>query len=163
MDISFEKMLPKHQKPVMDIFNHYVEHSLSAYPEHVLPLSFYKKFLESTKGFPAYAIKAEGKVVGFCFLKAYNPHSTFKACAEITYFIDKDFVGKGLGKLALAKIESEARLQGIDIILANISSENRESLTFHERNGFVECGRFKKIARKNGIPFDIVWMQKELT
>ncbi len=51
---------------------------------------------------------------------------------------------------------------GIDSLLVNISSRNRESLGFHLKNGFRECGRFLKVGRKFGEDFDAVWMQKQL-
>jgi hypothetical protein len=54
--------------------------------------------MEMAKDNPAFLIKAKDKIVGFCFLHAYNPLLNFKECAEITYFIDKDYTGKGIGK-----------------------------------------------------------------
>jgi phosphinothricin acetyltransferase len=50
----------------------------------------------------------------------------------------------------------------ITSLLANISSRNRQSLEFHLRNGFRECGRFLKVGHKFGEAFDVVWMQKQL-
>lgn len=78
------------------------------------------------------------------------------------YFIKDQFTGKGLGKLALEKLEEGAKASGIKYILASISSENLYSISFHMKNGFQECGRFGKIITKNGKQFDIVWMQKNL-
>ena len=160
MEIFFERMSIEHKKEIMDIFNYYVENSFAAYPDTILPYDFYGKFMEMTKDYPAFSIKVECKIVGFCFLRAYNPFPTFKETAEITYFIDKDFKGKGIGKIALMKLEMEARQKGIKIILANIASVNEESLAFHIKNGFKECGRFEKIIKKKDKKFDIVRMQK---
>lgn len=160
MEILFEQMSADHREDVMDILNYYVNNSYSAYPDKPLPYEFYDKFLESTKAYPAFIIKTKDKVVGFCFLRAYNPLPSFKETAEISYFIDKDFTGKGIGKKALEKLEIEARQKGIKTILANIASENHQSLLFHAKNGFKECGRLQGIIKKQDKQFDIVWMQK---
>ena len=162
MEILFEQMSADHCKDVMDIFNYYINNSFSAYPDKTLPYEFYDKLLESTKTYPAFIIKIKEKVAGFCFLRAYNPLPSFKETAEITYFVDKDFTGKGIGKLALEKLEVEARQKGIKTILANIASENHQSFAFHEKNGFKECGRFQGIIKKHDKQFDIVWMQKRI-
>lgn len=162
MDISFEPLSEKHRIPVMDIYNYYIENSFYAYPEIKFSNDFFDRFLEKTNGYPAYAIKAEEKIVGFCFLSAYNPLPTFSETAVITYFISKDFRGKGIGKAALMKLEDEAKTIGIKVILAHISSLNTESITFHLKNGFIECGRFKYVIRKQNKNFDIVWMQKSI-
>jgi phosphinothricin acetyltransferase len=162
MKFVFEPMSLEHSREIMDIYNYYVENSYAAYPDRALPYEFYPKFLDMTKGYPAYTILEEGRVVGFCFLHAYNPFPSFKECAEITYFIDKDFTGKGIGKAALERLEAEAAQKGIKRILANISSLNNQSLSFHLKNGFRECGRLEKIITKQGKQFDVVWMQKDL-
>ena len=164
MNLIFEKMTQDFSKEAMDIFNYYVENSFAAYPELKLPYEFYTKFLEMTKGYPAFIIKNkdDGKVVGFCFLRAYNPFPVFKETAEITYFLEKNEIGKGIGKKALNKLEEEAKKIGINKLLANISSENTTSIEFHKKNGFNECGRFHSIGKKKNKHFDVVWMEKTL-
>jgi phosphinothricin acetyltransferase len=57
---------------------------------------------------------------------------------------------------------SEAKTMGIRIFLASISSLNEQSIQFHLKHGFVECGRFKGIGKKHGRTFDMIWMQKYL-
>jgi L-amino acid N-acyltransferase YncA len=160
MNISFEPMSEEHRIPIMDIYNYYIENSFSAYPDKAFNYDFYNRFIENTKGYPAYAIKVEEKVVGFCYLSAYNPLSSFRETAQITYFISADYKGKGIGKIALKKLEEEAKRIDIKIILAHISSINHESIAFHLRNGFKECGKFEKIIKKRNENFDIIWMQK---
>lgn len=162
LQFDFERLDMSHAKEAMDIYNFYAENSFAAYPDKRLPYEFFGKFIDMTRGFPAYSVFSDGKMVGFCFLRAYNPFTAFKATAEITYFIDKDFSGKGIGRLALAKLENEARKMGIKNILASITSLNKNSLTFHTNNGFVECGRFLEVGQKFGNNFDIVWMQKKM-
>jgi L-amino acid N-acyltransferase YncA len=164
MDVLFDAMTQKYAKEVMDIFNYYVTHSFAAYPETPLPDQFFNRFLEVSKGYPAFVLKdaTTGMVVGFCFLRAYNPFPAFRQTAEITYFLEKNQVGKGIGSQALQKLEEEAQKMGIKILLANISSENTQSISFHLKRGFQECGRFHKIGTKKGVSFDVVWMEKSL-
>jgi hypothetical protein len=91
MEIIFEQLSSDHQQGVMNIYNFYVENSFAAYPENNLPDEFFYKILDMTKDFPSYAIKIGEKIIGFAFLRYYNPLPTFKGCAEISYFIDKNF------------------------------------------------------------------------
>jgi phosphinothricin acetyltransferase len=164
VDIVFEPLEAGHGPAVMAIFNHYIENGFSAYPERRLPGEFFGRFLDMTRGYPAFAIKEQGsgQVVGFCFLHAYHPMPAFKATAEITYFIAPQATGMGIGSSALDLLENEARKMGVRVILASISSLNEGSVAFHRRHGFCECGRFRGIGRKLGRDFDMVWMQKDL-
>jgi len=164
MDYRFEPMTEKHRKEVIDIFNYYVENSYAAYFEKKLPYEFFDKLLEMTKGYPAYVIMntSASKVLGFCLLRPHHSSPVFKQTAEITYFIEKDQVGKGIGTKALKLLEEDGRNMGIKQILASISSYNEQSIEFHRKNGFLECGRFLNIGKKNGNSFDVVWMEKEI-
>ncbi len=160
--ITFEKLCAGHGKRVMEIYNYYIENSFAAYPEEKFPEEFFGRFLEMTKGFPAYAILSNNEVVGFCFLRPYNPIPAFKETAEITYFIDENHTGKGLGKEALKLLEKEAAGMGISTILASITSKNSQSLAFHKKHGFLQYGLFPAIGKKFSHPFDIVWMGKKI-
>ena len=162
MPISFEKLSEKHRIGIIDIFNYYIENEYSAYPEKKVSYEYYDIFLEISTKFPAFTIKTSDKIIGFCFLNSYNPVSTFNETLTITYFIDKDFRGQGIGKLALNKLETEAKKIGVKNILANISSVNKESLAFHSKNGFKKYGEFEGIIKKNDEIFNIIWMQKIL-
>ncbi len=148
----------------MDIFNHYVLNSFAAYPESKIPNQFFSRFLEIGQAYPAFVIKsADGRVIGFCLLRPYNPFSTFRETAEVSYFIRGGFTGKGLGTSALAMLEGEARKMGIRHLLADISSENPGSIAFHERNGYTRCGTFGDIGKKFGKSFSVIWMEKQIT
>lgn len=164
MNIEFKNMTQEYSKEVIDIFNYYIENTYAAYPESKVPYEFFYKFLELTKGYPAFIIKNNDndKIIGFCFLRAYNPFPVFRETAEISYFIEKDEVGKGIGTEALKILEREAKKIGINRLLADISSENILSINFHKSNGFEECGRFHNVGKKKGRYFDVVWMEKTL-
>jgi len=147
----------------MNIFNYYVENSFAAYPETKLPYEAFDMFLEISKGYPTGVIRdGNGKIIGFGMLRTHNPMPAFSQAAEITYFIDPARTGKGLGRILLEFLETNGRKRGIKTILASISSLNSGSINFHKNNGFMECGRFKEVGRKNGRIFDTIWMQKML-
>ncbi len=163
MEVRFETMSGDHRKYVIDIFNYYVSNSLAACPDFEVPYEHYDRFLDMTKGYPAYVLKCEEKVIGFSFLRPHNNQAPeFNESAEIISYIDKDYIGKGLGKMILAKLETDAKNMGIKNILAGVCSETPEVLSFHVKNGFKECGLFKKIGFKKGRYYDVVWMHKEL-
>jgi len=164
MNIKFEKLSIEHQKPVMEIFNFYIAGSTAAFPATVLPEPFYEMLMKKSEGLSAYALleNNQNKVVGFCSLNPYSPFSTFKATATITYFIDKEYVGKGLGTQCLAKLEEDAHELGIHNIIAEISSRNDDSIGFHKKHGFELVGKLNDIGEKLDSIFSVVYMQKTI-
>ncbi|GAB4342002.1 MAG: GNAT family N-acetyltransferase [Candidatus Abyssubacteria bacterium] len=163
MDYELSPLSQRDRESVVDIFNYYVENGFAAYPEHKLPYEFFDHLLMMIDGYPAVTVREEsGTVVGFGFLRAHHPSPTFGRTAEITYFISPEHTRKGIGRRILEHFIAEAGKREIDVILANISSLNEQSLRFHRWMGFEECGRFRRIGRKFGRDFDVVWMQKLL-
>lgn len=88
------------------------------------------------------------------------PHSGKRA--TVTYFIAPSHLGRGIGRMCLGRLEEDAVKQGIRHIIAEISSENEQSMSFHASQGFIHAGRLKNIGFKLGRTFDIIYMQKEI-
>ena len=163
MPATIEKLSEAHREPVIDIFNHYVEHGFAAYPENKVPYAFFDMLTAASQSYPAAAVVEEnGRVAGFALLRKYHPMPAFDRTAQITYFLAPDAVGRGLGGRLLAYLEEGALKLGVEVILADISSRNEGSILFHAKHGFKECGRFERVGRKLGVEFDQVWMKKDL-
>lgn len=161
MDSRLEPVSVEDGNQIIDIFNHYVENSFAAYPERKVPYEFFELFLNMAQGYPFLVAKdGEGTVLGFGLLRPHSPMPAFSRTAEITYFLAPEHTGKGVGGKILDRLLAVAVEKGITTILASISSLNEPSLAFHKKHGFVECGRFVGIGRKNGREFDVVWMQR---
>jgi L-amino acid N-acyltransferase YncA len=146
---------------VLDIFNHYIEHSFAAYPEHPVPHEFFGILMNLCKDYPTVDAKdGTGALQGFGMLRPHSPLPVFARTAELTCFVAPGMTGKGIGSQMLSFLEKRGKKKGIATIIAGISSLNEGSIIFHARHGFTECGRFRDAGMKWGILFDIVWMQK---
>jgi L-amino acid N-acyltransferase YncA len=157
---TIRKAVERDRDAITTVFNHYVAYSFGAYPEQPVDGTFYDFMKKIIYGDAFFVLEGEGKVAGFAFLKRYHAYPAFNRVAEVGYFILPEYTRRGLGKRLLRTLESQAKVLGIDTLLANISSHNQPSLAFHQLQGFQECGRFNKISRKFGQDVDIVWMQK---
>ncbi len=163
MKIVLERLSERHRKPVIDIFNYFVKNGFAAYPDTEVEYGFFDRLLEIARGYPAVAAKdVDDRIVGFGLLRAFHFAATFKRTAEVSYFLLPETTRQGLGTMILERLIAEAKMMGIDSILASISSRNVDSVNFHVKRGFVECGRFKAVGKKFGHDFDVIWMQKRL-
>jgi phosphinothricin acetyltransferase len=162
MKYDFRQFKPSDEEEILEILNFFVKNSFAAYPQEQMENGHFTKLFESVERYPFYVIHLGSKLVGFGLLRPYYKLSTFKHTAEITYFILPDHTGKGLGSTLLEKLEKEAKKRGVETILANVSSQNPQSLNFHLKYGFKQCGRLEKVGLKFGKYFDVIWMQKML-
>lgn len=159
MEYSFRRAHNRDNKVVASIFNYFVENSFAAYSDTPVSTDFFNEQLESA--YPFYVIETrDGEVIGFGSIRPYSHHETLKRAATAMYFILPNYTGKGLGRRLLDVLTVEAKKMGVETLLVHISSKNKASLEFHKKSGFQKCGRFRRIGRKFGQDFDIVWMQK---
>jgi L-amino acid N-acyltransferase YncA len=146
---------------IIDIFNYYIENGFAAFPERKVPYEFSGMLAGMAGDLPAVVAKDKNeRVLGFGMLRYHNPMPAFSHTGEVTYFLRPETTGKGIGSAILGHLEKEGAKKGIKCLLACIASPNEGSIRFHEKHGFTPCGRFSKVARKNGIFFDTVWMEK---
>ena len=90
MNVTLKPISPNDREPVIDILNHYIEHSFAAYPEQKHPYEFFDAFMHICEWYPAVTARNEqDELVGFGLLGPYSPSPslTFSGTAEITYFI----------------------------------------------------------------------------
>lgn len=148
---------------IIGILNYYISHSFAAYPEQPFPIQAFPLLKNMARNELFYVAETSGgAIAGFGMLKHFQPFSTFKHSAEISYFLDAEHTNMGLGSQFLNQLEADARELEVKTILASISSLNDQSISFHSKHGFLECGRLNQVGSKLGQTFDIVWMQKNL-
>ena len=152
---------------MLEVFNYYVENNFAAYIETPVGPEFFQvvqseKEQDENKHFPFYVIEEKGKIVGIGALRPYFPFQNFRHTGVVSYFILPGHTRKGLGSRMLDKLCTEASGKKMKSLLANVSSKNEASLKFHQKHGFIECGKFREVGTKFGKYFDIVWLQKFL-
>jgi L-amino acid N-acyltransferase YncA len=163
MQIVYRPVADSDCDTIVNIMNRFVRESFAAYNEHEFDRHFFDYMKGLCKDYSFYVAEAESEgVIGFGLIRPYHPADSFRRCAELTYFILPEFTGHGIGTGFLNRLLADARALNIATLLASISSRNEQSLAFHNKHGFTECGRFRGIGKKHGQIFDVVWMQRFL-
>jgi len=145
---------------VIEIFNHYATTGFAAFPDKPVAASFIRVIGEGAHSF--YVLSVNGEIPGFAILRPLLPFRTFARTATVTTFIAPAHRHQGYGTLLLEAMTREAKKRGIAILLASVSSRNNESIGFHKKHGFIECGRMYGVGEKFNELFDLIWLQKDL-
>ena len=110
-----------------------------------------KKFRDSMKRFYRYVAVIKNRIVGF---------SDFTQDGELSgFYVHKDFQGMGVGKVLIAKIETEATKQGIEELRVNSSITAKE---FYESQGYKILKKDPCGCTINGHSFTSFRMKKKL-
>lgn len=148
------------REAVIGIFNHYVTTGFEAYPDKPVPPAFFNVLRDGALTFSV--IENDWEIVGFGILRPFLPFATFSRTAMVSTFVAPSSRHQGFGTILIETMIREAKKKGIAMLLVNISSKNTESITFHKKHGFFECGRMYEVGEKFDEIFDVIWMQKEL-
>lgn len=160
MEYTIRPVIDDDWPAVASVFNYFVDHSPAAYPEERVGVEFFRNKHCAAPSYPFVVLEVNDLVVGFAYLSPFHPVATMRRSAAVTYFILPEYTGMGIGSRFLELLLDEGRKMDVDNFLAHISSLNDGSIRFHERHGFTECGRFRRVGTKSGRDFDMVWMQR---
>ena len=103
-----------------------------------------------------------GEVVGWAALSAASARRCYAGVAENSVYVAREARGLGIGHRLLEALIATAEAAGIWTIQTSVFPENRASLALHERCGFRVVGRRERIARRDGIWRDTVFLELRL-
>jgi L-amino acid N-acyltransferase YncA len=104
----------------------------------------------------------DGEVIGFAALSPASTRRCYAGVAENSVYVSREAQGQGVGRALLEKLIARARRAGIWTIQTSIFPENRASLALHEGCGFRVVGVRERIAKRDGIWRDTVFLEKRL-
>ena len=104
----------------------------------------------------------DGEVVGWAALAPVSGRRCYAGVAENSVYVAPEARGRGVGRQLLEALIAGARASGLWTIQCSIFPENRASLVLHERCGFRVVGTRDRIAKRDGIWRDTVFLELRL-
>ena len=149
---------------ILAIINDAILTSTALYDYHPRTLEQQIAIFEDkiSKCFPIIVAEVNNKVIGFGYYSEFRFREAYKFTVEHSVYADKNYIGKGVGKLLLTELIELAKEQKLHTMIGVIDSENINSITFHEKFGFEKAGYIKESGYKFDKWLDSVFMQKIL-
>jgi L-amino acid N-acyltransferase YncA len=116
-----------------------------------------------SNGLPYVVAEMDGVVAGYAYASRFRPRIGYRFTVEDSVYIHPDRLGRGLGRLLLARLIQDCQALGLRQMVAVIGdSANTASLRLHESFGFRRVGVLERVGWKFERWFDAVLMQREL-
>ena len=149
---------------ILVIINEAILTSTALYDYHPRTLEQQIAIFEDkiSKDFPIIVAEENNQVIGFGYYSEFRFREAYKFTVEHSVYADKNYIGKGIGKLVLSELIQLAKAQKMHTMIGVIDSENLNSISFHEKFGFEEVGYIKESGYKFDRWLDSVFMQKIL-
>ena len=112
---------------------------------------------------PYLVAELEGAVRGYAYAAPYHRRPAYHHTVEISVYVDREAVGRGLGTALLDRLIQACTKAGLRQMVAVIGeTANPASIRLHERAGFHHVGNLRSVGFKHGQWLDTVVMQRTL-
>lgn len=159
------KAKPAHYRDIIRIYNQAVDTGVQTADSNRVSLDEKKAWLDLHTGehYVIYVILMAEKVAGYLALSPYrHGRSAFYKTAEISYYLDAEFQGQGLGARLLEHAMAQCPALGIESLVAILLSCNTASIALLEKFAFETWGCMPGIAKIKTRNVDHLYYGKHL-
>lgn len=166
--MTIRSATPADAARLLVIYTWYVEQTAVSFEGSPPSLAEFTRRMERTMCKYPWLVAVEGEqLIGFAYAGPLNSRSAYDWSCETTVYMDRSARRCGGGRALYEALESALGQMGVTNLYACIAATEREdeyltgdSLRFHARMGFTDCGRFHCCGYKFGRWYDVVWMEK---
>lgn len=116
-----------------------------------------------TKNYPYVVAECAGVIAGYAYAGPYHARPAYRWSVEDSIYVAPDFHRRGLGRLLLARLITDAEMRGFRQMIGVIGdSANTASIALHAAAGFRLVGTVQSVGFKHGRWLDTVVMQRPL-
>jgi phosphinothricin acetyltransferase len=111
---------------------------------------------------PVLVGEADGAVVGWASLNAFNPRRAYDHVADFSLYVERQWRGRGVGRALLEALVARARALGYHKLVLSAFPWNQAGMRAYRRAGFREVGVYREQGQLDGRWVDTVVMEKIL-
>ena len=159
---------PDDASAILGIYAQYVEKTAISF-EYDVPSEdeFRERITNTLKRYPYFVLEDDGVIRGYAYAGVFKDRAAYDRSCEVTIYVDRDYKGKGYGRVLYESLEKALRKTEITNLYACIGDPieedeylTRDSEHFHQHMGYTMIGEFHKCGYKFGRWYNMIWMEK---
>ncbi|CAN5183694.1 GNAT family N-acetyltransferase [soil metagenome] len=149
---------------IREIYNYFVTRSTATFADQEETLDQRKAWFDNhvSNNLPVLVAQSDGRVIGWASLSFYHQRSAYRQSVELSFYIDHEYLSRGIGKQLTERLIHSARENGYHCILSLVCSENDASIALLNKFGFETVGDLKEVGRKFERWLNVTILQKML-
>lgn len=96
------------------------------------------------------AWEESGEIRAWAALAPVSARACYRGVAEVSIYVARDYLGRGIGNRMMAALVETSEEQGIWTLYSSVFPENEATVKLHLRHGFREVGFRERIAQRDG-------------
>lgn len=155
----------EHYGDIVRIYNQAVDSGVQTADESRVSVADKKSWLDMHTGehYVIYVVVLDARVAGYLALSPYrHGRAAFYNTAELSYYLDTAYQGRGLGTELLEYAIAQCPSLGIETLVAILLSCNIASIALLKKFDFVAWGSMPDIAKLKAGKVDHLYFGKKL-
>ena len=148
---------------ILSIYSQYIDTSITF--EYKLPtLEAFKNRIENIiEKYPYLVCEDENnQIIGYCYANKFLEREAYNWSCELSIYLDKNNINKGIGKKLCSIIIDILKYQGIKNIYSKVTVPNTKSEKLHYSLGFNLIGTYHNVGYKNNNWYNVGLFEKEI-
>lgn len=148
---------------ILDIYRYYIENTVVTFEVETPALHDFEKRVESISSVYPYIIcRKQGALLAYAYSGRQMERAAYKWNATASIYVDRNYVGRGLGTVLYRVLIDILRLQNVHNLYAGVTSTNPASEKLHLKLGFRKLGVYSGTGFKFGKWHDVTWFEKRI-
>ncbi len=145
---------------ICGIYNNYIETSTATFEE--IPVSageMAERIRTITDDYPWFVYEIGGALAGYTYARRWRDRASYRNTVETGTYIDKKFIGKGIGTELKRALLDALRSRGFHTVISGIALPNPASVALCEKFGFKKVAHFREVGYKHNKWIDVGYWQ----
>lgn len=148
---------------ILAIYNQGIVDRIATLETEVKDYTYIRKWFDEHQGrYTVLVAEMDNAIIGWAYLNRYSNRCTYDGVADLSIYIERDFRGKGAGKVLLRKLEETARSHQFYKIVLFTFPFNGLGQGLYKKCGYREVGVFHNQGILDGSFVDVRAMEKIL-
>ena len=152
---------PEDAEKILKVLAPYIRDTAINFEYEVPDTEEYAKHIESiSRKYPYIVCEIEGGIVCFAYASAHRSKSAYMWSAELSVYVDKDYLRLGIGHSLYSALIDILKLQNFENVYGVVTIPNENSEWLHRSMGFELVAVYRKTGFKLGRWHDVAWYVK---
>jgi L-amino acid N-acyltransferase len=152
---------PRDAPPIAAIYNEAVRSTVATFDTEPRSIAVQCRWLAHHDArHPVRVAEARGEIVGWSALSPWSDRRAYDGTAEVSFYVRRDWQGKGVGRRLLEEVVRSADSLGLHSVVSRIADANPVSTHLHRSLGFRSIGVMREAGFKFGRWVDVELFQR---
>lgn len=164
-EIAIEHCGAGHYDAIVQIYNHYIEHSHATFDEAPYSIGVRAPWFAQFAADGPYQLLVatqDGNVLGFCCSTPFGVKTGYDIAAETSVYVSPGTLARGIGSKLYEKLFASLQGSGLHRAYGGIALPNDACVRLHEKFSFRKIGVYEEVGRKFDKYWDVVWYEKQI-